>query len=154
MIRRWGFPFNRVDHKNCQLWLPMPRLSRKWKHPPTCVNCTQLFNYLLKESRRKASITPSHKRKRLLPSYNYPVSPCSVTTLARKDQFKVTKAARESSLDINSLISPLLSSRTYYEKLIRKAKGKICDNCGGKMLKIDLHFKRTRRKMVCMYNNM
>lgn len=69
-IRKWGFPFNRVDHKNCELWLPMPALSKKWGHSPTCVKCTALFSYLRKETRRKAAITPNRKRNRLSPSSN------------------------------------------------------------------------------------
>ena len=73
-IRKWGFPFNRVDHRHCQLWLPMPEFSKKWSHSPTCEKCTALFSYLRKETKRKAVITPTRKRKRLSPTSNYPLS--------------------------------------------------------------------------------
>ena len=73
-VRTWGFPFNRVDHKNCQLWLPMAPQSNKWTHSRTCKKCTELFCYLRKERRRRGAITPFQKRKRLSPSSNYPVS--------------------------------------------------------------------------------
>lgn len=96
------------------------------------------------------------------------ISPCSATTclkLPKKEQIKVTKAAQESNLDINvgkvthdelmALVSKIPhQSHSELEKLIRKARGKLCDGCGGNMLKIDLHFKRTSRRMVCIHVKM
>ena len=106
-LRRWGFPFNRVDHKNCELWIPMPKVSGKWRHLPTCTNCVKLASYLNFEERRKASITPTRKRKRQSPSSNYPISllsPTSVTKrlkIARKRKFKTSRKLQENSFDVN-----------------------------------------------------
>ena len=141
-VCKWGFPFDRVDHKNCKLWLPMPALSKKWSHTPTCEKCTELFSYLRRESRRKAAITPTRKRKRLLPSSNYPVSrltPISHTkrlTLKRTKQLKLSKALKKDGWNVNigevthdkllSLVSKIhYQTRSELEKLLREA-----DNAG------------------------
>ena len=141
-IRMWGFPFNRVDHKKCQLWLPMPALSKKWSHSPTCEKCTALFCYLRKETRRKAAITPTRKRMRLSPSSNYPVSrltPISRMkrlTRKRKKQLKLSKALKKDGWNVNvgevtqdellALVSKIQhQTRPELEKLLREA-----DNAG------------------------
>ena len=85
----------------------MPKVSGKWKHLPTCTNCVKLASYLNFEDRRKASITPTRKRKRQSPSSNYPISllsPTSVTKrlkIARKRKFKNSRELQQNSFDVN-----------------------------------------------------
>ena len=138
-IRKWGFPFNRVDHKNCQLWLPKPELSKKWNHSPTCNKCMELFSYLRRETRRKAAITPTRKRKRLSPSSNYPVSHLTPTsrmkrlTLKRKKQLKLSMVLKKDEWHVNvgevtqhellALVSKIHHhTRPELEQLLREAE--------------------------------
>ena len=155
-VRKWAFPFNRVDHKNCQLWIPMPKVSTKWSHSPTCKKCTSLFCYLKKETRRKEVITPTRMRKRLSPSSNYPLSrltPISRTkrlTLKRKKQQNLSKSLKMNGWNVNvgkvthdellTLVSKIQhQTSSELENLLREAdsrdKGKLSDRFGNRMLK-------------------
>lgn len=141
-VRKWGFPFHRVDHKNCQLWLPIPVMSKKWSHSPTCAKCTSLFSYIRKETRRKAAITPTRKRRRVSPSSNYPVSHLTPVsrmkrlTLKRKKQLKLNKMSKKNRWNVNvddvtqkellALVSTIQhQTEPELEKLLREA-----DNAG------------------------
>ena len=132
-LRSWDFPFNRNDHRNCQRWLQMPKVSGKWSHLPTCANCTKLFSYLSKEARRKASDTLTCNKKRLSPSSNYPVSflsPTSVTkrlTHARRKRFHLSMAVHKNSFNVNvgdathDELTALVRSRSEVEKVLQEA---------------------------------
>ena len=137
-VRKWAFPFDRVDHKNCQLWIPMPKVSTKWSHSPTCKKCTALFCYLKKETRRKEKITPTRMKKRLSPSSNYPLShltPISRTkriTLKRRKQQNLSKSLKMNEWNVNvgkvthdellTLVSKIQhQTRSELENLLREA---------------------------------
>ena len=83
-IRRWGYPFERVDHNHCQLWIPTLKVTAKWNHAPTCEKRTQLYSYAKRDTKTKAAITPNRKGKRLQPSSNYPLSQLSPTSTKKR----------------------------------------------------------------------
>ena len=68
--RKWGFPLQRTDHVDCQLWF-QAQVTPRLQQEPLCEKCKSLSKYLRKMLRKRASLTPTRKRKRALPS-----SPC------------------------------------------------------------------------------
>ncbi len=66
--RKWGFPFNRIDHTQCELWYHVHTDLGRIKREPTCEKCSQLLRYCKVQLKRRAKVTPAQKAKRTLPS--------------------------------------------------------------------------------------
>ncbi len=61
--RKWGFPFNRVDHKGCKIWYrPLAEYGRITREP-TRERCTQLLTYLKVQLKKRAKLTSEQKAK-------------------------------------------------------------------------------------------
>ncbi len=71
--RKWGYPFETVDHKKCSMWFYLGKVPKNLGRPPTCEHCSQLYYHMTKKAKEWESITPEHKRKRTLASSNYPL---------------------------------------------------------------------------------
>ena len=69
--RKWGFPLHRTDHVDCQLWF-QAQMTPRLRQEPMCEKCKTLSKYLRKMLRARASLTPTHKGKRALPSSRCP----------------------------------------------------------------------------------
>lgn len=77
--RKWGFPFQRTDHVECQLWF-QAQLTPRLQLEPMCRKCKTLHKYLQKMLRRRAAVTPTRKAKRALPSSRCPLKYLSPAT--------------------------------------------------------------------------
>ena len=69
-VRKWGFPFNRMDHIDCVMWFQRPPDSTINR----CGKCRDLGYYLKKGVQHRKSVTPERKARRVLPSSKYPIS--------------------------------------------------------------------------------
>ena len=83
--RKWGLPFDRVDHKECLMWLntdSAPGSSRK--QPQRCHKCSQLMYYVRRESRKRALLSAEHKAARIQTSSHYPMKYLSPASLQKR----------------------------------------------------------------------
>ena len=74
--RRWGLPFNRVDHQECALWLKVTRSpwsTSSQVQLQRCEKCTKLIKYVKRAEKRKKLVTPEQRAERLLPSSKCPL---------------------------------------------------------------------------------
>ena len=69
--RKWGFPLQRTDHVDCQMWFQAQTTSHL-RQEPMCEKCKSLLRYLRKRLRTLASVSPTRIGKRALPSSRCP----------------------------------------------------------------------------------
>ncbi len=96
--RKWGFPLQRTDHVNCQLWFQR-QLTPRLRQEPTCGKCTTLAKYLRKRLKKRVSVTPTRKANRALPSSRCPwkyLSPA--TRQLRQSRARKEKASTKKKL--------------------------------------------------------
>ena len=67
-VRKWGKPFIRVYHDQCQLWFHPEHVSSKLRYLPTCTKCASLRHYLQTETKKQELVSPDRKAKHSLPS--------------------------------------------------------------------------------------
>ena len=65
-LRKWGAPFNRLDHKNCLMWLTALTGGVR------CQQCTTLLYYMKKEGKKRQAITPEQKAARASSGSHFP----------------------------------------------------------------------------------
>ena len=87
-VRKWGFPFNRMDHIDCVMWFQRPPDSTINR----CGKCRDLGYYLKKEVQRRKSVTPERKARRVLPSSKYPIS--KLTPVSQRTRIDSIRKAR------------------------------------------------------------
>ena len=53
-LRKWDFPFKRLDHNNCDMWLcsASKKSTTRW-----CKHCTNLMYYITGKGKKRQSIT-------------------------------------------------------------------------------------------------
>jgi len=109
--RRWGLPFNRVDHKECPLWMKAASPSTSSQlQLQRCEKCTKLMYYVRRAEKRKQSVTPEQKAKRLLASSNYPLKYLSPDNLqARMKNIAQEKKSRGRKVNICWLLLTTLT---------------------------------------------
>ena len=71
--RKWGLPFNRIDHEHCKLWFPFERETSQLRREPTCEPCTKLLHYAKRRIKAQSSVQPSERDERAQPSSRYPI---------------------------------------------------------------------------------
>ena len=71
--RKWGLPFNRIDHEHCKLWFPFVKETSQLRREPTCELCTKLLHYANRRIKAQSLVQPSEKDKRAQPSSRYPI---------------------------------------------------------------------------------
>jgi len=107
--RKWGLPFNRIDHEHCKLWFPFARETSQLRREPTCELCTKLFHYANRRIKAQSSVQPSERDKRAQPSSRYPIKylPYDSQQLRaarrRKETFKTKKIVRKYRNQRNNL---------------------------------------------------
>ena len=83
--RKWGEPFARVDHDECQLWFRSENVSSKQRYlPPTCEKCTSLRGYLQTEIKRRSLVSSDQKAKHILPSSHTALKHLTPTSKAKR----------------------------------------------------------------------
>ncbi len=97
--RKWGFPLQRTDHVNCQLWFHV-QVTPRLRQEPTCRKCKTLAKYLRKMVKTRASVSPTRKARHALPSsrclWKY-LSP--VTRHLRQSRARKEKSSTKKKLD-------------------------------------------------------
>ena len=74
-IRKWGFPFHRLDHQDCPMWFcSISALER-------CECCSQLMYYVRRQGQKRQSVTPKQKATRVQPSSHFPLKYLSPDSL-------------------------------------------------------------------------
>ncbi len=66
--RKWGFPFQRIDHTQCKLWYHVEADLCRIKREPTCDKCSHLLHYSKLQIKRRGQLTSEQKAKRTMPS--------------------------------------------------------------------------------------
>ena len=87
-VRKWGLPFNRTDHKDCQLWFVCEA-----RETSRCPKCTKMSYYLRQQIKKRAMLSPEQKLKRTLPSSKCPYRALSPAS-ARKRLQKVRQTKK------------------------------------------------------------
>ena len=73
-LRSWDLPFQRLDHKDCIMWLKSTSSSASAKTPPQrCKGCTNLMYYIRREGKKRESVTSEQKAARVQPSSHFPM---------------------------------------------------------------------------------
>ncbi len=129
--RKWGFPFHRIDHHKCQLWIPV-KLTPWLKQEPTCGYCKVLTRYIRERVKKHASLTPERKAKRSLPSSRCPIkylAPASRTL--RQSRSRKEKSIMKKKLDKYRRYDVAVGDATHEELLTlvseihRKSRGEL-----------------------------
>ena len=85
--RRWELPFGRVDHQDCPLWVKETSSDTSSQgQPQRCKKCAKLTYYIRREAKKRKSVTPEQKIKRVQASSHCPMmylSPASLQTRKR-----------------------------------------------------------------------
>ena len=98
--RKWGFPFQHTDHEKCQLWFQAWITPHLIQQEPICSNCKSLAKYLRKMLKTRASITPTRKAKRALPSSRCPWKYLSPSTRhLRQSRARKEKSSTKKKLE-------------------------------------------------------
>ena len=82
--RKWGMPFNRVDHAECPLWYRTDRHVAGQTSLPTCQFCMGLGHYLKWQIKQKEAVSPSRRAKRSLPSSKCPLKYLTPTSMRKR----------------------------------------------------------------------
>ena len=93
-VRRWGFPFNRVDHRGCQMWIAGGTCTRNQSSMCSC--CKSLTSNILLRDKKRLSASPSTKAKRLDPSSNYPIKYLTPACRKKRESLKRKQKMRTS----------------------------------------------------------
>lgn len=95
-VRKWRFPFDRVDHVNCLMWFKEEDPSMTGRRSlPLCPFCLELSHYLSRRIRQKNSESPSRVSKRLLPSSRCPLK--FLTPRSTKKRLQLALEAKKDS---------------------------------------------------------
>ena len=74
-MRKWGFPFHRLDHQDCPMWFFCTSAQER------CECCTKLMYYIRMEGKKRQSLTPVQKASRVQPSSHCPMKYLSPNSL-------------------------------------------------------------------------
>lgn len=66
-MRKWDFPFQRLDHNNCEMWVQSGSVNRR------CYCCSNLMYYINRGAKKQQSVTPEEKAARVNPSSHFPI---------------------------------------------------------------------------------
>lgn len=79
---KWGEPFIRMDHDECQLWFHPEHVSSKLKYLPTCA--VSMRHYLQIKTKRQESVSLDRKVKCSLLSSHAPIKYLTPTSKAKQ----------------------------------------------------------------------
>ena len=97
--RKWGFPCQRTDHVNCQLWFPA-KITPRLQQESTCSKCINLAKYLRRKLKTRALVTPTRKANRVRPSSRCPLKYLSpATRRLRQRRARKERACTKKKLD-------------------------------------------------------
>ena len=69
-MRKWDFPFQRLDHKNCDMWMCSTSLTSTTRR---CKCCSNLMYYIKREGKKQQAVTAEEKAARVRPSSHFPI---------------------------------------------------------------------------------
>ncbi|XP_065918300.1 uncharacterized protein [Dysidea avara] len=69
-MRKWDFPFQRLDHKNCDMWMCSTSLTSTTRR---CKCCSNLMYYIKREGKKQQAVTAEEKAARVHPSSHFPI---------------------------------------------------------------------------------
>lgn len=69
-VHKWDFPFQRLGHKDCIMWL---RSTATSSSPQRCKFCANLMYYIRREGKKRQSVTFEQRATRVQPSSHFPM---------------------------------------------------------------------------------
>ena len=79
-LRKWGLPFNRLDHEECLMWFRLGDSQKSQR----CERCSYLTYYLTRKIKQQSLITTEQKEARVLASSHFPMKYLSPASLKQR----------------------------------------------------------------------